>query len=142
MVVTSSVHFFDASSPRRYEKPYQLKFEGPDDFPTTNIATKEYDQKFVDIRGREADFSVARHGFTIMRLEETLTHADYDDDGQVQRVYLKQVADGLKELLGASRVQIFEHVVSDPQPNRARSQYLLVYLLAAEATSRLSRGHR
>jgi hypothetical protein len=104
MAVTSSVNFFDAIL--------------PDGFPTTNIVTKEHDQRFEDIRGREADYSVARHGFAIMQLTETMSRTDYDDDSQVRQVYLKQVADGLKESLGASRVQIFEHTVSGPQSYR------------------------
>jgi hypothetical protein len=138
MAVTSSVHFFNASLPGHYEKPYQLKFAGPDGFPTTNIATKDYDQKFVDIRGHEADYSVARHGFAIMRLEETMKHTDYDDDSRVQSIYLKQVADGLRAMLGASRVQIFEHVVSDPQPNRAHTTILILVSVSCGSDTQIS----
>lgn len=141
MAVRSPVNFFDAVLPDCYEKPYQLKFQGPDGFPTTNIVSKEYDQRFEDIRGREADYSIARHGFAIMRLPETLRRTDYDDDNQVRRVYLKQVADSLKELLRASRVQIFEHTVSDPQTKQTYLTYLFKLPLAAKATCRVSHSH-
>lgn len=143
MIVTSSINFFNASLPGPIKKPYQLKFEGPNGFPATNIETKEHTQKFVDVRGSEASYSIARHGFAIMRLGQNMTPADYDDDDQVHGVYLKQVADGLKEMLGASRVQIFEHIV------RRHLQYihlglrcLLISRSATEAARRISCGHR
>ena len=94
------------------EKPYLLTYEAPGDFPSTNVKVDLHDVKVEDIRGHEDEFTIEENGFAIMKIDTTLSYNDFDDDNLVKRVYLKEVGEALKEFLGASRVQIFEHIVS------------------------------
>jgi hypothetical protein len=111
MAVISSINFIVPQQNDSEDKPYQLKYEPPEGFPATNIVSEERTVKLEDVRGHEDNFSVARNGFAIVHLEDRMAYEDYDDQQLVQQVYFKQVAEAVKELLGASRVQIFEHVV-------------------------------
>lgn len=111
MSVLGHINFIEPLRSKADEKPYQLKYETPDGFPSTNIVSQEHTPTLDDIRGHENEFSLAKNGFSIMHLDEQLSHDDYDDKDLVCKVYFKQVAEGLQELLKASRVQIFEHVV-------------------------------
>lgn len=40
-----------------------------------------------------------------------MEYEDFDDEERIKEVYLKEVANCLKTLLGARHVQIFEHTV-------------------------------
>lgn len=112
MDVFSSISFLAHKELYDEEKPYRLKYEVPDtSVPSTNITAETQEQTLRDVRGNEKDFSIAKTGFSLLRLEATMAYDDYEDEEKITNIYLKQVADGVKELLGASRVQIFEHVV-------------------------------
>ncbi|KAK5171084.1 uncharacterized protein LTR77_004228 [Saxophila tyrrhenica] len=115
-MVTGAINFITPQPQGCLEKPYQLKYEAPDGFPPTNIVSDEHMQRLADVRGREAQFSVPRNGFTIIKLEDQLSYEEYDNEDLVRKVYFKQVAEAVQELLGASRVQIFEHVASTLGP--------------------------
>jgi hypothetical protein len=93
------------------EKPYLLTYEAPQDFPRTNIKLGERVVAVEDVRGRENEFTINKNGFTIMQVNTKLSYEDFNDDALVKQVYLKEVAEALKSFLGASRVQVFEHVV-------------------------------
>lgn len=93
------------------EKPYLLKFDPPSGFPQSNYNIDTKEQLIEDIRGREKDFSIAKNGFAIMPLHTKLSYEDFDDEKRLREVYFPEVADALRKLLGASRVQIFEHLV-------------------------------
>jgi hypothetical protein len=112
MSVTACINFIEPQQDGSVEKPYQLKFEPPEGFPATNITSREHAPKVEDIRGREYEYSVAKTGFAIMHLPDDIAYEDYDNEDIIQQVYFKQVAEGLQDSLQASRVQIFEHVVS------------------------------
>jgi hypothetical protein len=111
MAIVSSVDFFGSCDGKTGEKPYSLRYEPPGDFPRTNFISVAHDQLIEDVRGRESDFSVHRQGFGILKIDPQMEYHDYDDKAKVETVYFKQVAESVQTLLGASRVQIFEHVV-------------------------------
>nr|POE69211.1 hypothetical protein CFP56_75649 [Quercus suber] len=114
MSVVSPIYFIGQQQTLSSEKAYQLKFDPLDGFPPSNIESDEYPQKIDDIRGNLDQFSVERNGFAIIPIQERLSYADYGDETKIRQIYLPQVAEAIKELLGAARVQIFEHVVSTP----------------------------
>ena len=93
------------------EKPYLLKFDPPSGFPQSNYNIDTKQQLIQDIRGREKHFSITKNGFAIMSLHTELSYEDFDDDKKLREVYFPEVADALRKLLGAFRVQIFEHLV-------------------------------
>ncbi|KXS94833.1 hypothetical protein AC578_3668 [Pseudocercospora eumusae] len=115
--ITSRINFLARDPIYEHEKPYNLKFDPPKGQPYTNIKADTRDTCIEDIRGREQNFRMETQGFAVLSLEDdgeegtTMAYEDFDDRTKCQDVYCKQVAEGLKRMLGASRVQIFEYVV-------------------------------
>lgn len=110
--VISSVDFFGGGDGSIGGKPYSLRYEPPEDFPRTNFASEARDLSVEDIRGRESALALHQQGFALLNIQPSMSYEDFDDKDKVQSIYFKQVADGVRKLLNASRVQIFEHVVS------------------------------
>jgi hypothetical protein len=61
-------------------------------------------------------FRVDGNGFTLLHLDTAMEYADYSDEEKVGKIYLRDVAECLKILTKASRVQIFEHVARSFTP--------------------------
>lgn len=111
-MIKSSIRFLARDHRYSSEKPYTLRFTPNIQFPRSNIETENRnDLPIDDVRGREGDFTLERNGFTIMPLETKLSYDDFDDEAKVVDIYLREVADGVRNLLGAKKVQILEHIV-------------------------------
>jgi hypothetical protein len=110
--VSSTVNFLAEDELYNHEKPYVLKFNPPHDLPRTNHKIETRELCIQDIRGYERDFCFPKCGFALTPLNSQLTYDDFDDDEKVRAVHFKEVAQALQKLLGAFRVQIFEHIVS------------------------------
>jgi hypothetical protein len=110
--IVTPIDFFGGCDGNANEKPYSLRYDPPGDFRRTNFISQAHDQSIQDIRGRENDFSVNLQGFGLLKLDPQMRYEDYDERAKVETVYFKQVAEGVQRMLGASRVQVFEHVVS------------------------------
>lgn len=123
--VLTSFYFLPKDPLWEKEKPYTLKFQPAEKFPGTNGARVEVDNILVeDIRGRESSFSIEKNGFAVMPLKNIgMKYEDFHDDQKVESVYLRNLAAELKVFLGASRVQIFDFVVS---PKLVQSYYVAV----------------
>lgn len=110
---TTSMHFLAPLDLYKNEKPYSLRFE-PDDtgLPKSNIKLERHDDIYIeDIRGREQEFSLSSDGFAIMNIHTSLTYAEFEEEPKITDVFLKEVADAVRDLTGAQHVQIFEHTV-------------------------------
>src|ERR1700743_1642805 len=112
MATVSQIDFLGPHDLDVSGKPYNFQYDPPNDFPRTNCVAESHDQRLHDVRGCENGFSVLENGFGLLRIEPKMKYEDYDDVEKVRKVYCKQVADGVKDLIGASRVQIFDHTVS------------------------------
>jgi hypothetical protein len=107
------MNFLPRDTLYRTEKPYLCLFETPAGFSKTNIRLSKCRDLIVeDIRGQECGFSLGSHGFAIMHITSKLSYDDFDDSAKVKSQYLSEVAEHLRRFCRASRVQIFEHVVS------------------------------
>lgn len=94
------------------QRPYLLIYEPPAGFPKSNIKLEKHrDMELEDIRGHEDIFSLEAHGFQIMKIKSKLPQEDFDDDDLVKNIYLKEVANHVRDLFGAKNVQIFEHLL-------------------------------
>ena len=115
-MLSTSMHFLEKNEIYETEKPYLMMVESDEHFPKSNFKLQERtDLKIEDIRDRQHEFSFERNGFKIIRLESQMTYDDYDNEERRRSVYLGEVAEALKRSLGATRVQIYEHLVSsDP----------------------------
>jgi hypothetical protein len=115
-VANTSMYLLERDVLWKTVKPYDLKFNPPAGFPKTNAVLRRYDNIQVeDIRGRENEFSIQKNGFELIRLEAPLTLQDFEggDHNKLTEHYFKPLANALKALLKAQRVQIFDFQVSD-----------------------------
>lgn len=116
-MVKSSIRFLSRDHRYSCEKPYTLRFTPYIDFPRSNIETEKHNDIVIeDVRGREEDFTLQRNGFTIMSLGTKLLYDDFDDEAKLVDVYLREVADEVRDLLGARKVLILEHLVRMSSP--------------------------
>ena len=114
----ASIHFLAHREVYRIEKPYSLRYTGEEQVAQTNIELDKHDNIPIhDIRGREREFSLEKHGFTISKLSSRMLYRDFSDPEQVIAIYLHEIASHLKKLLGARHVQIYEHLVRYSQPS-------------------------
>jgi hypothetical protein len=111
-MATTTINFIRKDDLYNEEKPYLLTFEPLGDFPKTNVNLDHCDIKVENIRGYEDTFSVEENGFAIINISTKLSYEDFDDEELVKSVYLKEVGGALKQFLGASRIQIFEHIMN------------------------------
>jgi hypothetical protein len=71
-----------------------------------------------DARGREAEFTLDRNGFALVKSATAVT--DFYSPEQVKQTYYPEVDRLLRETLGASRVFIFDHTVRNITREGAR----------------------
>jgi hypothetical protein len=110
--ITASMNFLLRDSLYEEERPYLLIFEPPVGFPKQNIKLeKQTSLKIEDIRGREQQFSLGKNGFQITKIGSRMSPEDFDNEDLVKNVYLREAADHVRELFGAQKVQIFEHLL-------------------------------
>ena len=115
MSVISSMYFLDDIPLYQEEKPYRLKFQSNSDIPASNIQVKKHEVKFTDARHRLKELSLEENGFQLIPITSRMLYSDFEDDAKIREVYLEEIGNSLKELMNASRVQIFEHLVSPPR---------------------------
>lgn len=127
--LTTTAHFLEPSSLYQTQKPYSLRFDPPPGFPRKNTQLKEHQIRVRDVRPQrknrtgdgpneesESDEVVkgctwAEHGCEILELKSGVQYEGFGDEEWIKRVYLKEVANVLKDFLRAQKVQIFEHRV-------------------------------
>jgi hypothetical protein len=106
------MNFLDRHSLYKHEKPYFLIYEPPNDFPKSNIKLDRHaDLKIHDIRGQEDCLSFKRQGCQIVKISSQLSYEDFAKADLVKDVFLPEVAAKVQELFGATKVQIFEHLL-------------------------------
>ena len=110
-VVDTSMHFLARDKLYEREKPYQLKYEAEKGIPRSNLRLEKQEPlKISSIRGREQQFTMERNGFAVLKLDKEIPYDDFSDPVGIRR-YLDVVSETLKTLLGADKVQVFQHLV-------------------------------
>ena len=113
--VQTSINFL-TNDPSLYEteKPYQIKYNAAPEVPVSNLRLEKQSPITISsIRGREADFSFEKNGFTVLNLNGTTPLYEDFDTPEGVRSYILAVTGALKILLGAQKVQAFQYVVSE-----------------------------
>ena len=103
--VTSTLHYLQ----RGKDKPARYVFEPPPGVPRWNGIDDPHDVRIEDARGHEADFTLDRNGFALIKALTAVS--DFYSEDQIKQVYYPEVARLLQETLGASRVFVFDHNV-------------------------------
>ncbi|HEY4044243.1 MAG TPA: CmcJ/NvfI family oxidoreductase, partial [Rhodopila sp.] len=119
--VTATLHYLV----RGAEKPVRYVGEPPPGepaYPAYNGIDDPHEVRIEDARGREAEFTLDRNGFALVRAPSRV--ADFYSPDEIKSVYYPEVERLLKAQLGASRVFVFDHVVRNagvaggPTPSR------------------------
>lgn len=110
-IVRSHTHFLKRDPLYNEEKPYSLRFTAPDGFPRANIKLDRHDLDVFDVRPKKDELSLESNGCFVWNFKSRMPYDDFDNEAKVREIYLVEVADGLRQRLGARQVQIFEHTV-------------------------------
>src|SRR5437764_5534836 len=116
--LTSTLHYLR----RGAEKPARYRIEPPPGVPRWNGTDDPHDVTIEDARGREAEFTLDRNGFALVKAPTAV--ADFYTPEEIRRVYYPEVERLLRDELGASRVSVFDHNVRNatrpglPVPSR------------------------
>jgi hypothetical protein len=103
--LTSTLHYLR----RGAEKPAYYRIEPPPGVPKWNGTDDPREVRIEDARGREAEFTLDRNGFALVKAPTAV--ADFYDPDEIKRVYFPEVERLLRDKLGASRVFVFDHNV-------------------------------
>jgi hypothetical protein len=103
--VNATLHYLQ----RGTEKPARYVSEPPPGVPRWNGIDDPHDVRIEDARGREAEFTLDRNGFALIKAPTVVQ--DFYSEDQIKQVYYPEVARLLRETLGASRVFVFDHNV-------------------------------
>jgi hypothetical protein len=109
-IIRTTAHFLAQNDLYETEKPYSLRFPPPEGFPRQSTKLEEHEIDVQDVR-KSGPLSFAVEGCTVLNLQSSMEYDDYDDEEKVKDIYLREVANRLREFFGASKVQIFEHRV-------------------------------
>src|SRR5689334_25354020 len=103
--LTSTLHYLK----RGIEKPARYRIEPPLGAPRWNGTDDPHDVTIEDARGREAEFTLDRNGFALVKAPTAV--ADFYSPEEIKRVYYPEVERLVRDELGASRVSVFDHNV-------------------------------
>jgi hypothetical protein len=101
--LTARLHYLKRSA----EKPARYRIEPPPGVPRWNGIDDPHEVTIEDARGREAEFTLDRSGFALVKAPTAV--ADFYSPDEIERVYYPEFGRLLRETLGASRVSIFDH---------------------------------
>ena len=116
--VTATLHYLQ----RTGERPVRYVGKPPPGAAEWNGIDDPHDLLIEDARGREAEFTLDRNGFTLLHAPTQVR--DFYAADEVSAVYYPEVERLLRDTLGASRVVAFDHNVRNagmadrPGPSR------------------------
>lgn len=110
-IVDVGVYFLRKEKRHEVERPYAFKFEPADGFHRSNVCNDFMYVRAEDMRGREQDFELEKHGFCVHQIDDPLPYEDYFVPERLE-TYFREVETTLKHKLQASKVKVFRHCVS------------------------------
>jgi len=90
-------------------KPTRYVSDPPPGVPRNTIEVEPHTVAIEDGRGREAEFTLDRHGFALLHAPSRVRN--FYDEAALRTIYRAEVEMVLREALGASRVVAFDHNV-------------------------------
>ena len=103
--LTSTLFYLE----RGAEKPAYYRIEPPPGVPRSNGIADPHEVTIEDARGRESEFTLDRNGFALIKAPTAVP--DFYSPEEIKRVYYPEVERLLQNVLGASRVFVFDHNV-------------------------------
>jgi hypothetical protein len=112
--LTTTLHYLV----RGPERPVRYVEAPPPGVPQWNGVDDPREVRIEDGRGREADFTLDRNGFSLLRAPTTFQ--DFYANDEVRRAYYPEVERLLRNALGVTRVVIFDYTVRNAARQGAR----------------------
>jgi hypothetical protein len=94
---------------RMAEKPHAYAYAPPEGVPPTNRRTEQKQVNVLNARPIAARLTLDGEGFALARQQSRVVNF-YDDD-EVRSIYYPECETLLKEVTGAARVVVFDHIV-------------------------------
>ena len=98
------------------DKPHTYNYEPPAGTPMQNFSDDAHGVTIQDLRGREAEFTLDRHGFAAARHRSGET--TFEEEDRIRGVYYPESEALLAKLLGADRVLTFDHTIRRRRPGQ------------------------
>ena len=110
-VITATLHYLVPSA----EKPARYLYDrgGPPQWTGINDARE---MPIADARGHEADYSLDRNGFSLLRAPSV--EQKFTDEAAIAGAYYDECAAIVRQATGASRVVVFDHTLRGPDMPR------------------------
>jgi len=96
------------------ERPRNYTFDPPPGVPRSNIVSETHRVPIHDLRSIAAEISLDREGFELIGHRSAVKN--FHDDEEVRAVYYPEAERLIADVLGASRVFIFDHTVRQRIP--------------------------
>ena len=100
-----------------HDKPHTYNYEPPPGVAKQNFSEDPRQVAIADLRGREAEFTLDRHGFAAIRHRSR--EIDFGSEDAIRSLYYPESEALLAEQLGAERVLIFDHTIRRRTPGQS-----------------------
>lgn len=110
-VIESDMYFLENDPIYGEEKPYSMRFYPGDVCPQSNIKRSKQRVVFNDMRTQESKMQLDECGFEVLPMRSHMEYEDFGDRIKIENVYLKELAEAIKQRLGATYVHVIEHTV-------------------------------
>lgn len=89
------------------EKPYNLRYVPAHDIARTNIQYEvARDVSISDLRSANIDFS--HNGIRVVELQSKMGYDDFSNEKSIEKIYLREARDCIRNATGTQEVYIFE----------------------------------
>lgn len=124
----ATVHLNYFQPPKDGSKPWNF-VEKPKDGPQRNFDDLPKEVKISDIRGKETTFTLDNDAFAVVQNVPDSAESDFADDGSIKRNYYPEVEQLLLDnVLGSTKVVIFDHTIRRNTPNAHRAPVTRVHI--------------
>lgn len=97
------------------EKAYILNYTTPPEIPKSNFAIDFFPNIKIN-NLRTAHLNFRENGLLMAKLGNCMPKDDFDDEAKVEAVYLPEVHECIREILGAEEVYIFDYMIRKREP--------------------------
>ena len=92
-----------------HERPRSFAYIPTDGSPRTTVVSEPHRLPIHDLRQEDTGFTLDGEGFALVEQQSTV--ADFSDEAQIRQVYYPEAVQLLKDITGADRVFIFDHML-------------------------------
>jgi hypothetical protein len=106
------MYFLDRSDLYETVKPYSFQYVLEADFPLHNLELSLNTTRIHSMRKLIPDLSLDVQGFEVHKLRTSMRYEDFRDPQKIQSVYVSELEEHLKRVLGATSVRGLDYQVS------------------------------